>query len=213
MDFLSEVVAKAGGAAAIVIIVIGATWLIFKEAATSWLTKRIGNSLERNADYYKHELAREMEKFKDELARVQSAERFKSEARRAVAERILDRRISAYQDVMIALNEIPSWVMSQMCVSKVGRAPIMDFFSKMNQLSGALDRNSLYFDQTFVIEYRRVVVEIQKIGNEWGNSIVMDPHSDNMMQTTQRVAAIGYRVTEMFKTLPDDVVKVITGDN
>lgn len=211
MDLVSELLAKVGGVAAIVLIVIGAVWIAFKDILTSWLTRRVSKSLERDADHYRHELAREMEKFKDELSRVQSAERFKAEARRAVADRVLDRRISAYHDINVALIETPSWIVSQMSISPAGRRPITEYFKKIEEMGMALSSNGLYFDNKFSLDYRTLIVKIQAVASGWLGEELFDVSGEKAREIQRDTAALSSRLDEMFQRLPDDVVKIIAG--
>jgi hypothetical protein len=203
MEILNAVLVKLGGIAGILAALCIGAALVFRKAITDWLTKRVAKGLERDAERYKHELSRAMEKYKDELARAQSIERFKGEVRKAVAERMLERRLAALHEVDLALAEIPSWIMAGMSVPLEGRPPFPERIQKIDDLSGALDRHSLYFDNTFKLEYRNFTRELTEFAGQWLEQVTIDTNDPRKRALQTRAANLMRAVQVMHQQLPD----------
>lgn len=212
MPSLQQVIAAAGGAAAIVVLFVGGVGFIFRQALAAWLTRRLGRGLEQEAERYKHDLAREMEKYKDELNRAQSADRFRTEARKAVAERLLDRRLEALHEISHALHDTPSWILSNLAIPLVGRPPVAEMLAKMGALSGAFDKHSLYFDEQFALNYRTFCNDLQRLAGNWMDQAVLDRDDPRIAQVLTQAARLQATIDQMHKRLPDDLADSITNE-
>lgn len=212
MPSLQEVIAAAGGAALIIVVLIGGVGFIFRQALAAWLTRRLGRGLEREAERYKHDLAREMERFKDELNWAQSVDRFRAEARKAVAERLLDRRLEALHEVSLVLHNVPSWVIAGASVPLAGRAPVDEMLAKMRELSGAFDKHSLYFDIQFGVDYRAFCANLQRLAGNWLHEAVLGADDPQIAPILHQTAGLQRVIDQMHKRLPDELANSIANE-
>ncbi|MEM5404116.1 hypothetical protein [Paraburkholderia unamae] len=203
MDILNAVLVRLGGIAGILAALCIGAALVFRKAITDWLTKRVAKGLERDADRYRHELSRDMEKYKDELTRAQNVERFKGEIRKAVAERILERRLAALHEVDLALGEIPTWVVTQMAIPLQGRSPLTEFTQKISELGGVLTRHSLYFDAAFQLEYRQYVGALNEHAGQWPEQVTIGSDDPRTLALLRTAGKLQLTVEGMHRQLPD----------
>ncbi|MCT7316760.1 hypothetical protein N5I87_12165 [Ralstonia sp. CHL-2022] len=207
-----EVIAAAGGAAFIIVALIGGVGFIFRQALAAWLTRRLGQGLERKAERYKHDLAREMEKYKDELNRAQNVDRFRAEARKAVAERLLDRRLEALHEVSLFLHDVPSWIIAGASVPLAGRGSVETMLAKLRELSGAFDKHSLYFEDQFRSEYRRLCTNLHRLAGNWMHEAVLSPDDPQIAPILHQTASLQRLIDQMHKRLPDELANSIANE-
>lgn len=150
-----------------------------------------------------------MEKYKDELNRAQSVDRFRTEARKVVAERLLDRRLEALHELSRLLQDTPSWIMSALCVPPAGRPPVDEMLAKMRDLSGAFDKHTLYFDDQFGLDYRRFCADLQRLAGQWMNEAVLRPDDPRFVQVMNQIAQLNLVIDQTHKRLPDDLANSI----
>ncbi|MDR5787859.1 hypothetical protein P9281_15100 [Caballeronia sp. LP003] len=111
----------------------------------NWLSKIIGRRLEETAEHYRHQLGKDLEAYKSDLSRALNRQNIKAEVRRAVAEKLLDRRLEALHEVHLEIYKHPSWVNA--VVGQPYSAEVHSAFSKrMDEFSSAIDRKRSIFD-------------------------------------------------------------------
>lgn len=209
MPTIHEVVLAAGGGTVVVLSLIGFFGWIFQQTVATWLNKWLGRSLERQADRYRHQLSREMETYKSELSRLQDTERFKSEVRKAVAEKVLERRLQALHEVSLALQTIPSWVVS------VVRFPLaqtgVEAMSKqMAEYSKALDSNALYYSNEFSHPYRILAGQLFALITEWSDGEVFPEDEPRLHAAIVASATLQRQVEAIHRSLPDQITNIMT---
>ncbi|MFM0263106.1 hypothetical protein [Paraburkholderia sediminicola] len=203
MSSLHEVIIAAGGTTIVILLVIGFVAYIARQALSSWVTRRLSRGLERDAEHFKHMLARDMEAYKDELNRTQNVERFKAEVRKTVAEKMLERRLTALHEIDLVLGEIPSWVIAQMIAPRAARASLPDCTLKLAEFASTITRHSLYFENDFTLAYRRLTIELAQYGNQWTQDAIIDAADPRALALLTQAGGLQRRVTEMHRQLPD----------
>ncbi|OYD64829.1 UNVERIFIED_ORG: hypothetical protein BDU10_7450 [Burkholderia sp. CF145] len=208
MSILAVSFWSAVGGGAFVLVLPAGAWLIFRSSITAWLTKRLTARLERDAERYRHELGRDMEGYKDELARTQSIDNFRAEVRKAVAERLFELRLTALHEVHVALSNIPSWVQANMAFNDA-RPHRNELAKKMTEFLEPVNRNGLYFPGDFLVSYRELGIEMIGIHPEWERNEVVPVDDPRMQSISARAGALGLRVTELHRALPDELAEMI----
>jgi hypothetical protein len=169
MSTLQQIILAAGGTTATILSLVGALALIFKDTLTNWLNRRLGRSLEqqsenfkyellRQSEKYKHELSRDMAQLKDELDRAQSVDRLKTEVRKAVAERLLTRRLEALDDLAHVIQRNPYQVLLNMRLEADRRLTDAQLRELVKSFGDALFRQNLYVST----EFRALFQEVER---------------------------------------------------
>jgi hypothetical protein len=204
MPTIDEVVLAAGGGTLVVLALIAFIGWIFQHAVATWVNKWLGRSLERQAEQYRHQLSREMETYKSELARSQDTERFKSVVRKAVAEKVLERRLQALHEISLTIQTIPSWVASVIRFP-LANTGIEAVTQRMAEYSRALDSNALYYPNEFARPYRILASELFVLITEWSNGTASQETERRLQATIVASAALQRQIDAMHRSLPDQI--------
>ncbi|MDN7858331.1 hypothetical protein QZM81_21265 [Burkholderia cepacia] len=211
MNAVSQFIVSVGGALGVIVAILAAVGFIFKQSLAAWLTKRLSKELEEKAEKYKHELSREMEAYKNELSTIQTVKRFKIEARKAVADRLMDKRLEAAQVLSSALNKVPSWVLSQRSIPPESRVPTSEYLERMTEFSDVLDKNTLYVDLDFPVAYRAIVTDIFNMTDIWDGDGIIDTKGEAAKKILADAAALVHAIDKSVKVLPETLVNEIFG--
>ncbi|MDN7467015.1 hypothetical protein [Burkholderia orbicola] len=206
-----NILAALGGATAVILLIAAACWKLIASGLATWLTKRVGKGLERDADRYKHELSRDMETYKNELVRSQSIERVRAEMRKVVAEKLFERRLNAYHDLYVAISEIPSYILSQAMQPIEFRFPLENVFGRAQDFQKTLIPHQLYLPSEFKQEYRSLLSELLTLfaENSWAQRPALALEDQTVVQINQRVAALNFKLDQYYKSLPDELANAI----
>jgi len=210
---------SAVGGGSFVLVLPAGVWLIFRHSITAWLTKRLTAGLERDAEHYRHVLGRDlatfqsrlnrdMESYKNELARTQNIESFRAGVRKAVAERMLELRLTALHEVGYALMEIPSWVHANLAFAD-NRPAVAVLQQKVTDFLEPANRYGLYFPNDFLVAYRQLAHDMLALHPEWQRNVIIPPDGPRTTELILRSATLGNRVTELHKALPDELAAII----
>lgn len=208
---VQNILTALGGVTAVFLVIAAACWKLIDSGITTWLTRRVGRALERDAERYKHELSRDMETYKDELARSQGIERLRIEMRKAVAEKLFDRRLTAYHELFVALSEIPSYILSGAMQPVEHRVPLQDVFGRAQEFANTLSPHQLYLPLDFKQEYRAVLSRLLSLftGNDWSFRPALTQEDAVVLEINRMVAALNFKIDQYYKSLPDDLANSI----
>ena len=218
LGFLGTIVSSS----VIALAVITAIFAIFKDTITSWMTKRVAVGLERAADRHRHELGRDMatyqgelnrdmEGYKNELARAQSVENFRIGVRKAVAERMLELRLTALHEVHVALSNIPSWVLANLAFNNA-RPSRPELQQKISEYLEPINRSGLYFPADFRFDYRQLGIEMLNLYPEWERNEIVLLDDPRTTQISTLAATLSDHVTALHRALPDELAAIIVND-
>jgi hypothetical protein len=203
-----QFILAAGGASAIIIVLVGFTAVIFRDTLTAWLNRRLGRSLERESERFKHELAREITGFKDELDRAQSAERFKAEVRKAVAERMLAYRLEALNEVFAAVMDEPWAVIGQISVPPEERISLMQMRQRVIDFNSTIRRHSLYLSKDVAEKSRAVTHMLMELA-EIGDRPALEPDGVERARAYALLRSLLEAIEASLKRLPDELADTI----
>jgi hypothetical protein len=209
MPTIHEIILAAGGGAFVVLALIGVFGVIFQQTVATWLNKWLGRSLERQADQYRHQLSREMETYKSELARSQDTERFKAEVRKSVAEKILERRLQALHEISLALETVPSWVVSVIRFP-IAHTGIEAVTQRMTDYSRALDSNALYYPSDFSRPYRALAGQLFELITEWSTGMIFQENEPRLQAVILASGTLQYQIEGLHRSLPDQITNIMT---
>ncbi|MFL9998825.1 hypothetical protein PQR34_46530 [Paraburkholderia sediminicola] len=204
---------------AVALAVLAAIGTIFKQAITTWVTKRVAAGLERDAETYRHDLGREMEThkgrltrdiegYKSELSRAQDVNRIKVEVRRAVAEQLLVRRLAAIHDLSQALNSVPHAVS---VTARSERSP--EKFSavdeKLKSMEATLETHGVYCSNAARGSYAEMIHMLYSLAVAWrqgANVTDLEPHVKEILNLQFKLDAEFQR---MLQALPDEIASLV----
>lgn len=169
-----------------------------------WLSKIVGRKLEQDAEHYRHQLGKEMETYKNELSRSLNVDRIRSEVRRAVAERLLDRRITAFHEVHVELSNFPSWVISVVCFPFLQERYDV-FFERMEKFGRAIEANGLHFPTAFVRDYHDLRAQLLELVQAWHGGTAFDINDPRRTAIIQRAGTLQSWIESMHRALPDEI--------
>ncbi|MEN2470530.1 MULTISPECIES: hypothetical protein [Burkholderia] len=200
-----------GGVTAVILLIAAACWKLVDTGLTTWLTKRVGRGLERDAERYKHELSRDMEMYKNELARSQGMGRLRAEMRKVVAEKLFERRLNAYHDLYVAISEIPSHVLAGAMQSVEVRPSQAKTYTRVQEFANALTPHQLYLPGDFKQEYRALLVKLLNffVGNSWQASPALAFEDAKVTEINKMVATLNHKIDSYYKSLPDELAGAI----
>lgn len=196
---------------AFLLLIFGGIGYIFQQPITSWLTKRVSARLEKQTEDYKHELARSMERYKDELNRLQNVDRVKMDVRKAVVEKLLEQRLAALHEISVAIRETPSWVIAAMANNGAKRRNYVAISEKIDAFYAPINRYSLYFPDSFHLQYRELGFALTTMGNDWTNGTIIPMDDSRSTEILQMTANIGMLIAQMHLALPDELANIIAG--
>ncbi|MFP3428713.1 hypothetical protein SB781_03085 [Paraburkholderia sp. SIMBA_061] len=172
--------------------------------AMGWLSKRVGRKLEDDAARYRHELAKDMEAYKNDLSRALNVERIRSEVRRAAAEKLLDMRLKALHEVHLQLWKLPSWVTSIVRFPYELRRDV-EFSERMELFTSAMDSNGLYFTNLFGRDYRLLAGTLFELAAEWRQGAVFENTDARFAAVIVSTARLQTQIEQKHRLLPDEI--------
>ncbi|SAL73403.1 hypothetical protein AWB74_04482 [Caballeronia arvi] len=211
MDWIKYLWAALGGGV-FTVAALGALGALFKDVFTAWMTRRVSLSLDKKADRYKHELARDMEHYKDELNRRQSVDRVKAEIRKSVAERLLDARLTALHEINAQLSSFPSWLVAGMARNFQRMERIEELRTRLDAFVPAIQSNALYFDIQFVSDYHVLHRALINYSMEWTSETVRPLSHPDAIAISTVTAMLKQRIDHMLKALPSELSALIVSD-
>jgi hypothetical protein len=211
MQVLQTILAVFGGVTVVALGVVAACWKLIDSTLTAWLTKRVTRQLERDAEQYRHALARDMETYKDELNRVQSIERLRAEMRKTVAEKMFAIRLDAYHMIYAMLETVPAWIATRLQLPAAARGPLSVATEKLMEFGNAVERNSLYLPLRFSITYRRYAGLLYECVEEiaWANAEPLPFHHNRIIAILEQAGALQREINDLHRALPDDLANSI----
>lgn len=212
MQAVNTILSVLGGSVFILALLSGIGY-VFQQPMTAWLTKRISARLERQADDYRHQLARDIEEYKGQLSRLQNIDRIKMEVRKAVVDKLLEQRLAALHEVSAALGKFPTWAIAAMACHSTERNEMTTLTNAMVEFYEPMNRYALYFPPEFNIAYRNVGVTTRDFADEWTTGTIIpidDPRALNIIQMS---ADAMHTVSRMHLTLPDELANIIAGES
>ncbi|MFP3549734.1 hypothetical protein SB861_03330 [Paraburkholderia sp. SIMBA_049] len=197
------------GGGSFVVLLLGGIGYIFQRPLTAWLTRRMTAELEKQADDYKHQLSRDMERYKDELGRLQNADRVKMDVRKAVAEKFLEQRLAALHAISAQVRDVPVWVVAAMAHSNAHRQDRSVISEKMDAFYFAVNQNALHLPGPVQIAYRRLGQALMHIGKDWTSGTIIpmdDPRSRGIVDLAGEA---GRLIHTAHLALPDEMANII----
>ncbi|MCA8038539.1 hypothetical protein [Burkholderia seminalis] len=208
---VQNILTALGGVTAVLLLIAAACWKLIDSGLTTWLTKRVSRGLERDAERYKHELSRDMESYKNELARAQGVEKIRVEMRKAVAEKLFDRRLNAYHELYVAISEIPSYILAG-AMQPVENRPLQgQAYGRVQEFVNTLTPHQLYLPNDFKQEYRALLLTLLDLfaGSRWNTRPELRHEDAVVAEINVMVGALSSKLDSYYKLLPDDLANAI----
>ncbi|WP_186120582.1 hypothetical protein [Burkholderia gladioli] len=146
-----------------------------------------------------------------ELSEVQSIRGFKIAARRAVADRILESRLNAFNELNHVLTVTPAWVVSRIATDVRNRPSVAEFLNKVGEMGSILDKNSLHCPRNFRLSYRELISAMMTLGHNWEDGPAMDVNDDFIRDINNRTGFLLQEINGMYLRLPDDITDMVVG--
>ncbi|WP_155625707.1 hypothetical protein [Burkholderia vietnamiensis] len=208
---IQDILAALGGVTAVAIAIVAACWKLVDTWITTWITKRVGRGLERDADHYRHELSQDMERFKDELARTQSVERLRAEMRKVVAEKLFEKRLTAYHELNIAIMSIPGELAGSATMPPESRFREAIVAEKIGEMKKLWEQHLLYVPPEFANDFRELLARLLLIfpADGWGTMPALPQDGKVLTNIRELVRSLGNQIDALYKALPDDLANAV----
>lgn len=213
MNLFQQVFLYVGGSVAIVSAVLIALAVMFKQALGGWLMRQFTWRLDHAAELHKHELEKQRDKYKDELANVQNVERFRAKVRMSVATRILESRLCAFERLRVALHALPVYALSYLTANPAQRVTVQETTSKLDELILLIDTHGFHVPLSFRERWIQMCLELMKaVKDDKHRTAYVHASDERVAVHVRTMSQLDADLDVMLAELPERLVGIVIGD-
>lgn len=212
MNLFQQVFLYVGGSVAIMSAVLIALTVMFKQALGGWLMRQFTRRLDHAAELHKHELEKQRDKYRDELANVQNVERFRAEVRMSVAAKILESRLYAFERLHVALQTLPVHVLSYLIANPAQRVTQQEVASKLEELMLLIDTHGFHVPFSFRERWIQMCSELMKaVKDDKHRTAYVHAGDKRVAGHVRTMCRLDADLDVMLAELPEHLVGIVMG--